>query len=147
MKAKIAVAALAVLVGFGAYLVPVAATGFQAASLADGVYTTEQAERGKVVYDDKCSACHVQDLSGGGDGMAPSLAGRFFNKTWEGRSVAELYAGTIMMPPGEEKTISDQNRIDTIAYVLSVNKFPAGAAPLEADMAKLKPLKFSFAQQ
>lgn len=147
MTAKIAVAMATVAFGVAVYLAPVAATAGQAASLADGVYTAEQAARGKAVYDDKCSVCHVDDLSGGGDGMAPSLAGRFFNKTWEGRTVAELYAGTMMMPPGEEKTISDQDRIDSIAYVLSVNKFPAGAAPLEADMAKLKPLKFSFAQQ
>jgi S-disulfanyl-L-cysteine oxidoreductase SoxD len=146
MKVKIAVAALAVLVGFGAYLAPVTATSGQTASLADGVYTTEQAERGQAVYDDKCSACHVQDLSGGGDGMAPSLAGRFFNKTWEGRTVAELYASSMMMPPGEEKTVSDQERIDIIAYVLQFNKFPAGDTELEADMAKLKPLKLSFTQ-
>jgi S-disulfanyl-L-cysteine oxidoreductase SoxD len=145
MKAKIAVSGLAVLIGFGAYLAPVAATSGQP-SLADGVYTAEQAARGKVVYDDKCAACHVQDLSGGGDGMAPSLAGRFFHKTWEGRTVAELYAGTMMMPPGEEKTISDQDRIDIIAFVLEFNKYPAGKTPLEADMAKLKPLKLSFTQ-
>lgn len=147
MKAKIGVSALAVLVGLGTYLAPVRATTGQPASLADGVYTTEQAERGQAVYDDKCSACHVQDLSGGGDGMAPSLAGRFFHKTWEGRTVAELYAGSMMMPPGEETTVSDQDRIDIIAYVLSFNKFPAGDTPLEPDMAKLKPLKLSFNQQ
>ena len=146
MTAKIGVSVLAALVGFGAYLAPVSATSGQAASLADGVYTAEQAARGKAIYEEKCSACHVQDLSGGGDGMAPSLAGRFFNKTWEGRTVAELYAGSMMMPPGEEKTVSDQERIDIIAFVLEFNKFPAGTTPLEADMAKLKPLKFSFPQ-
>lgn len=146
MKAKIAVAAVAMLVGIGAYLAPVAATGRQAASLADGAYTADQAKRGKAVYDDKCAICHVQDMSGGGDGMAPGLAGRFFNKTWEGRTVAELYAGTIMMPPGDEKSVSDQDRIDTIAYVLQFNKFPEGTTPLEVDMGKLKALKFSFTQ-
>lgn len=144
MQLKMAVAAVVALVGVGAYLAPVAATGGQA--LSDGVYTAEQAERGKTLYDDKCSACHVGDLSGGGDGMAPSLAGRFFNKTWEGRTVAELYAATMTMPPGEENTITDQDRIDMIAYVLSYSKFPAGKTALEADMAKLKPLKLSFQQ-
>lgn len=146
MTAKILVSACAVLVGVGAFLAPVSAGSMQAASLADGVYTAEQAARGKAIYEERCSTCHVQDLSGGGDGMAPSLAGRFFNKTWEGRTVAELYAGTMMMPPGEEKTISDQDRIDVIAFVLEFNKFPAGKMPLEADMAKLEPLKLSFTQ-
>jgi mono/diheme cytochrome c family protein len=144
MQLRIAVSVVAVTVGLGAYLAPVTATGGQA--LADGVYTEAQAERGKEIYDDKCSACHVQDLSGGGDGMAPSLAGRFFNKTWEGRTVAELYAATMTMPPGEENTITDQDRIDTVAYVLSFSKFPAGQTELEGDMAKLKPLKLSFQQ-
>lgn len=147
MTTKVAVGVLAVAFGAGVYLAPAGAAGRQAASLADGVYTKEQAERGRALYEDKCSTCHVQDLSGGGDGMAPALTGRFFNKTWEGRTVAELYAATMMMPPGEEKTISDRDRIDIVAYVLSYNKFPAGSAPLEPDMAKLKPLKFSFSQR
>lgn len=144
MQLKMAVATVVVMVGVGAFLAPQAATREQA--LSDGVYTAEQAERGKALYDDKCSACHVQDLSGGGDGMAPSLAGRFFNKTWEGRTVAELYAATMTMPPGEETTITDEDRIDVIAYVLSYSKFPAGKTPLKADMAVLKPLKLSFQQ-
>jgi mono/diheme cytochrome c family protein len=146
MQARIVMLVGAVLVGLVAYLAPAKATGRQAVSLADGVYTAAQAEKGQALYDDRCSACHVQDMSGGGDGMAPSLAGRFFNKTWEGRTVAELYAATMTMPPGEENTITDEDRIDIIAYVLSYNKFPAGSTALEPDMARLKPLKLSFQQ-
>ncbi len=30
----------------------------------DGVYTADQAARGKVVYDSHCSSCHLADLGG-----------------------------------------------------------------------------------
>ena len=84
MKAAVAVVVLA---GWGASLAAAGAAAQAPASTQDGVYSAAQATRGKKLYDDKCSACHVADLSGGGDGMASPLTGPDFLKSWDGKSM------------------------------------------------------------
>ena len=72
------------------------AVGAQNASKAggrtvwDGVYTAEQADRGKALYTQSCAACHSADLRG--DGTAPSLVEGDFAFQWADTSVGELYA-------------------------------------------------------
>ena len=39
----------------------------------DGVYTTEQANRGKIAYVEQCASCHGLELGGGDE--TPALAG------------------------------------------------------------------------
>ena len=80
--------------------------GFTAAArgavpVANGPYTASQAERGKVVYEQSCSACHGASLRGGAnDFAAPALAGPFFYEKWSGRTLEELHQyATENMPP------------------------------------------------
>ena len=113
-------------------------------STQDGVYSAAQATRGKTLYDDKCSACHVGDLSGGGDGMASPLTGPDFLKSWDGKSLGEFFAQVQRMPLGEEKSVTDAQRADAVAYILQHNKMPAGQAELKGDPAALKPIKIAF---
>ena len=60
-----------------------------AQSVWDGIYTEEQAKRGRALYSETCAACHAADLSGGE--MAPALAGTDFMSNWNGLSVDDLF--------------------------------------------------------
>src|SRR4051794_17020042 len=56
-----------------------------ARSVWDGVYSKDQAERGRKAYDSLCARCHGEKLGGNDD--APALADEPFLKSWEGKSV------------------------------------------------------------
>ena len=108
-----------------------------ALSVWDGVYTAAQAERGKSVNQRHCAECHGATLTGGQFGGAP-LAGGFFMHRWSNRTLETLfeYART-NMPPGSEGSLSRQQYLDVIAFVLQANGFPAGEEELVADPQEL----------
>ena len=111
----------------------------QATPIANGPYAAVQAERGKIVYEQRCSACHGSSLRGGANEYsAPALAGpRFFEK-WNGRPLEELFLYTAEnMPPGETP-LPSAACLDVTAYILHVLKYPPGAAELTADSPALK---------
>src|SRR6185437_15386428 len=56
-------------------------------SVWDGVFTSEQAARGRLAFSGECAECHGGNLEGG-EGKA--LAGDQFWKDWKERSVGEL---------------------------------------------------------
>ncbi len=101
-------------------------------SIRNGVYTAEQAQQGKVIYQDQCSMCHGDSLEG--DKRNPSLAGAEFLNRWAGQSMADLFMKTIvMMPAMDPGTMTQKDTAAVIAYILSANKFPAGKAELPTD--------------
>jgi len=114
-----------------------------AVAQAPAVYTTAQAKRGASVYLYACSGCHLYDLSGGRDpdgvGDAPALAGEKFLRDWNRETIGVfLNVVRTTMPfdkPGELKA---DEYLDVVAYLLSVNKFPAGTTELGRDMAALE---------
>src|SRR5688572_16489207 len=55
-----------------------------------GVYTSEQADRGKKVYGDMCRSCHLDTLMGGG--QTPGLVGEGFVSAWDTLTVRDLYS-------------------------------------------------------
>jgi S-disulfanyl-L-cysteine oxidoreductase SoxD len=109
---------------------------------ADGVYTADQAARGKTVYGDNCASCHMDDLSG--SGQALPLAGDAFTETWEGQSVNDLFDLIHnTMPQDKPGTLTPDQTVDVISYVLQYNKFPAGSDELKNDPAALKNIMIS----
>ncbi len=96
-----------------------------------GVYTQEQARRGREVYMDSCAAgCHLESL--GGSGPAVGLAGPAFTARWRGISVAELFARIRdTMPVDDPAGLSAEDYLAVTSYVLSANGYPAGVKPLE----------------
>jgi S-disulfanyl-L-cysteine oxidoreductase SoxD len=103
----------------------------------DGVYTADQAARGKAQYSANCSTCHMDDLSG--SGQALPLAGDAFMDVWEGQTVADLFAiiqGT--MPQDKPGSLTPEVALDVISYILQQNKFPAGKDELKNDPEALK---------
>jgi S-disulfanyl-L-cysteine oxidoreductase SoxD len=104
---------------------------------ADGIYTTAQAGRGNSLYQDNCSSCHGGSLQG--EEENPPLSGKHFSSYWGGLPVSALYGFiNTQMPLGQPGSLGVQGDADIIAYILSVNKFPAGQSELPADNNALK---------
>src|SRR5262245_45793837 len=112
----------------------------QGMTVWDGVYSDAQAARGGPIYDDKCSGCHEKDLSG--TGMAGELAGPTFRKNYDGTTVAELYTRVReTMPADGPNTLTPQQYIDIVSYMLLKNEYPAGTKELTSDLDVLKNLR------
>src|SRR6266508_2204522 len=113
----------------------------QKPSQKGGIYTDAQAARGQAVYDNKCASCHGLRLEGG---SASALSGDKFTDRWArgDKSVDDLYYITrTQMPFGAGNTLSKQQYIDTVAYILKANGYKAGTQELPADPALLKQIK------
>jgi hypothetical protein len=105
-----------------------------------GVYTVEQAARGRDIYTVKCRDCHGEDLSGH-DG--PGLTGDRFRRQWETDTLKSLFATLRRMPQDDPGSISDDMRIDLVAYILSANGFPPGPAELRSDPDRLQRIRIT----
>ena len=122
-------------------LLAVAAASTAAArSVWDGVYTKEQATRGKTAYQQECLKCHGENLGGGEAG--PTLAGQDFLLKWNGKTAGDLF-GVIRktMPSDDPGGLSIRQYTDLLAYILNVNDFPAGQKELDRDPASLNEIR------
>ena len=115
-------------------------------SLWDGVYTQEQAKRGEAAYGERCARCHGVDLMSGDS--VPPLAGTDFLSLWNTKTVGDLFDRIrTSMPSDKPGTLNRQQDSDIVAYVLSVNKFPAGNTELATQSALLKQIQFDAFKQ
>jgi S-disulfanyl-L-cysteine oxidoreductase SoxD len=93
-----------------------------------GAYTAAQAERGRVVIQNHCSECHHDDLSGG---EGPALMGPSFMVKWEMQSVERLFHKIRdTMPEVGSTDVTEAQKLDTVAFILQQNGFPAGNVEL-----------------
>lgn len=99
-----------------------------------GVYSAEQAQRGKTAYDANCSSCHGPYLEGfRTTGSAKALAREPFMDRWDGGTLDELFEFMrTNMPRSGPERLSDDIKLDILAYILQVNEFPAGSTKLDA---------------
>lgn len=112
-------------------------------SVWDGVYTEDQAKRGAELYDRECGQCHGP--AGAGGSMAPALVGAAFTANYDGQTVGDLYdRNRTTMPVGKEGRLSAQQNADITAFILQVNKFPAGTVELASQSMMLKQIKLSW---
>ena len=130
----LAVGALAIMIGFPlalrAQLPPRAA-----------VFTEEQSRRGEPLYDQTCAECHGVSMLG--TGQAPPLAGAEFVSNWKDLTLGDLLERIqVSMPAGDPEGVAKQQKADILAYILSVNKFPSGAAELPSEIQPLKNVPF-----
>ena len=107
-------------------------------SVWQGVYTAAQSERGRSVYQQACGQCHGETL--GGD-IGPTLSGPFWS-IWEGRSAADLYRSIrTTMPADAPESLKPQEYADIVAFLFSMNKYPAGEKEMPADSAALEAIR------
>jgi mono/diheme cytochrome c family protein len=109
-------------------------------SVWDGVYTKEQAGRGRSVYGEECMKCHGENLMGGEAGSA--LAGDEFLPKWNGKTVGDLFRNIRQtMPSDDPGNLSTRQYSDVVAYILNANGFPVGQKDLERDMVPLNEIR------
>ena len=95
----------------------------------NGAYSEAQALRGKDVYHDQCSACHLPK-----DHSSPD-----FRQGWNGQPLKALYDYIrSTMPDDAPGTLTEQQYLDATAYILKLNGMPAGEVALTADTTVLK---------
>ena len=112
-----------------------------ARSVWDGVYTEEQAKRGEPIYRKECAACHGDQLTGGES--APPLTGGAFLSNWNGLTLADLFDRIKKtMPQTAPGKLTRQQNSDVLAFMLSMNKFPAGKTELYKQSEMLKEIRF-----
>jgi len=105
-----------------------------------GVYTEEQAKRGEAVAAKMCTSCHGPDLTGGEAG--PALVGLEFIGNWTNLTMADFFDRVhSTMPADSPGTMTPQQTSDVSAYVLKLNKYPAGTTELSSDLGALKAIK------
>lgn len=115
-------------------------------SAKNGVYTAAQASRGKPLYDKQCAECHGTMATVFPE-LAPLLNDHVFQAAWKNRSLAELFDRIRdTMPQNKPRTLSPEQTIDIIAYILSGNRLPAGDLPLAPDVEALKQIRMDAEQ-
>lgn len=98
-------------------------------STLDGLYTDEQASRGKDVYLNSCRSCHTP----------ASHTGETFNKWWRGKHLSDLFAFiSTRMPKNDPGSLAPEDVSDVMAYLLKINLMPVGPNELPADSDSLK---------
>jgi quinoprotein glucose dehydrogenase len=109
-------------------------------SVWDGVYTKDQAQRGQAVYRENCARCHGENLGGGEAG--PPLTGEEFLKTWNRRTVGDLFGVVRKTMPSEDPgSLSTREYSDIVAFVFSANEFPAGSKELDREISSLNEIR------
>lgn len=100
-----------------------------------GLYTYEQSQRGSDVYAGNCRSCHTPDTH----------TGPVFVSTWQGRTLADLYTYIReRMPKNDPGSLSPQEYIDVISYLLRMNKQPMGELELAPDSAALAKVRIQI---
>ncbi len=94
----------------------------------DGVYTTEQSERGMERYKAACAGCHPLDWYKGAT-----------MKAWDGAPLFNLYeVVATTMPQNNPGSLKQREYLDLLAYILSLNDMPAGPEALPQTPDALK---------
>ncbi len=113
-----------------------AAAAFSTATATStGVYAAGQATAGATRCAATCSRCHGADLSGvsapalkGPDLTAPGAQGRL--------TVSDIFKYmTSLMPAGNPGSLTHDQYVDVMAFLLAQNGSPAGSKPLSYDAA------------
>src|ERR1700693_4149833 len=101
-----------------------------------GVFTTAQAQAGRAVYEQNCSACHGANFEGSGD--APALAGGTFMLKWGPKMVSELFGQILQtMPPTNPGSLGEPAALNATAYILERNGAQPGQQALTGSASML----------
>ena len=94
-----------------------------------GVYTAEQAARGKDVYAGNCRSCHTP----------ASHTGEMFATWWRGKRLSDLFTFvSTQMPKNDPGSLAPEDAADVVAYLLQINAMPPGKIELYPDADSLR---------
>ena len=101
-----------------------------------GIYTAEQAAKGKSLANENCAPCHGADIKGGD--LAPTLSGNDFIGHWYDAKLSELADKVALtMPANAPGSLKPEEYAAVLAYMLEANGVPAGQATLTMDKPAL----------
>jgi mono/diheme cytochrome c family protein len=111
-------------------------------SVWSGVYSADQAARGKAAYTDNCSRCHGSALQGSDE--IPALQGPQFMVDFDGSSVADITNRVrTTMPMDNPGHLDNAATTDIVAFLLQSNQVPAGSSQLSSEPPVQSLIKFS----
>jgi hypothetical protein len=101
-------------------------------STGQGVYSREQWMRGRDVYAGLCAGCHP----------AITHVGPMFTTSWAGKKLSDLF-GFLRerMPKNDPGSLSEQEYVDVMSYMLRLNGMPSGVEELPADSVALTKIR------
>src|SRR6266404_174302 len=104
---------------------------------AEGLFTTAQAARGADAYAKNCASCHGQSLEG--TTSKPLAGARFMRKWGDGGNTIDdlLFVIRTQMPYEAAGTLTNQQYIDILAFILKSNGYGAGSKELTVDSPSL----------
>jgi mono/diheme cytochrome c family protein len=107
-------------------------------STSAGVYTAEQATRGRDTYAMQCKSCHTP----------ASHTGAVFAAWWDRKPLSELYQFVVTrMPKNEPGSLAPEEYTDVVAYLLKLNEMPTGTEPLPSDSAAMKKIRIEVGKR
>ncbi|MGE3595709.1 MAG: c-type cytochrome [Dehalococcoidia bacterium] len=107
-----------------------------------GIYTKEQAERGRATYLSKCAKCHAESLAG--NPPAPALKGTGFTTRWNGQTVRDIQSlMRSTMPLDLPGSLTREETFEIASYIFQENGFPAGEKELAGLPAELKQIQIT----
>ena len=124
-----------------------AAAGALAQSLDAADYTKAQADAGKDTYDNTCAVCHGDHMQGG---AGPALAGQDFLSVSQYQKITAKYFFKFMsthMPLTDPGSLTKQQYLDILAYLLEMNGYRAGSHELTDKKEELEAIKIEPQQQ
>jgi polar amino acid transport system substrate-binding protein len=95
-----------------------------------GLYASSQASQGSSLYASKCAMCHGASLEGG---AGPPLSGENITTLGEKThlSVGDMFTYiTTNMPMNAPASLSHDDYVKIMAYILKQNGYPAGSKPM-----------------
>lgn len=97
------------------------------------MFTEAQAGAGKQLFSDKCALCHGPSLEGR---VGPALKGKMFLPATAGHTVADIFRiVTQNMPATSPGTLSHDEYVKIMAFLLQQNGYPSGSSELTFDAA------------
>lgn len=119
-----------------AIVVPPLAPPFSLSTLS-GVYSANDAREGRDLYLGYCVSCH----------SAATHTGPAFRLKWAGRPLSDLFSYMhTNMPKNDPASLDDYQYGVLLAYILQMNKMPAGKAALSPDSADLAKIRIDTIQ-
>ena len=114
-------------------------------TILEGVYTLDQARRGERIYRQQCSVCHRDNLLGNTVDGGPPLRGLPFTTRWQSLSLETLLATVEeLMPVEAPGSLSRQEYVDVLTFVLWANDVPSGDTELPTGSAALQQIMMRF---
>ncbi len=111
-------------------------TAIDSTSTLAGVYTVDQAKRGKEAYLTFCRSCHV-----------PSI-GKEFAKRWGGKTILDLFTYIYeTMPDNNPRSVTETDNADIIGYLLQATGMPVGSRELPFVADSLRSIRIEMKKE